>query len=75
MVLTRAFLQILCHGKNASNAQPFCPAEGTESSFEFSMAINEFLFSLNIDNINLVKLVYYIQESNIIHKVSNCNVF
>nr|GMD32368.1 ATP-dependent DNA helicase DDX11 [Ipomoea batatas] len=69
MVLTRAFLQILCHGKNASNAEPFCPAEGTEGSFDFSMAINEFLFSLNIDNINLVKLVYYIQESNIIHKV------
>ncbi|CAG7895106.1 unnamed protein product [Brassica rapa] len=35
-----------------------------------SMAINDFLFSLNIDNINLVKLLAYIKQSNIIHKVS-----
>ncbi|ESQ26999.1 hypothetical protein EUTSA_v10019547mg [Eutrema salsugineum] len=35
-----------------------------------SMAIYDFLFSLNIDNINLVKLLAYIKESNIIHKVS-----
>lgn len=34
-----------------------------------SMAIYDFLFSLNIDNINLVKLLAYIKESNIIHKV------
>ncbi|CAH9088546.1 unnamed protein product, partial [Cuscuta europaea] len=68
MVITRAFLRILCHEMNTGG--PFCPAsEGTESGFEFSMTINEFLFSLNIDNINLVKLVYYMQESNIIHKV------
>ncbi|RAL44089.1 hypothetical protein DM860_015010 [Cuscuta australis] len=67
MVLTRAFLHILCHGKNTGSS--FFSAEGTESGFEFSMTINEFLFSLNIDNINLVKLVYYIQDSNIIHKV------
>ncbi|KAJ4888446.1 RAD3-like DNA-binding helicase protein [Raphanus sativus] len=35
-----------------------------------SMAIYDFLFSLNIDNINLVKLLAYIKQSNIIHKVS-----
>ncbi|EOA34339.1 hypothetical protein CARUB_v10021859mg [Capsella rubella] len=35
-----------------------------------SMAIYDFLFYLNIDNINLVKLLAYIKESNIIHKVS-----
>ncbi|KFK42393.1 hypothetical protein AALP_AA2G250200 [Arabis alpina] len=35
-----------------------------------SMAINDFLFSLNIDNINLFKLLAYIKESNIVHKVS-----
>ncbi|KAK9281864.1 hypothetical protein L1049_004771 [Liquidambar formosana] len=33
------------------------------------MAINDFLFSLNIDNINLVKLLRYMKESSIIHKI------
>lgn len=44
-------------------------AFGTKRATDSSMAINEFLFSLNIDNINLVKLLHYIKESNIIHKV------
>lgn len=34
-----------------------------------TMTINEFLFALNIDNINLVKLLQYVKESNIIYKV------
>jgi hypothetical protein len=35
------------------------------------MTINQFLFSLDIDNINIVKLCQYVKESNIIHKVKN----
>lgn len=42
---------------------------GENGSSDFSMAINDFLFSLNIDNINLIKLHQYIKESNIMHKV------
>ncbi|KAI4963362.1 hypothetical protein ZWY2020_014975 [Hordeum vulgare] len=34
------------------------------------MTINKFLFSLDADNINIVKLCQYLKESNIIHKVS-----
>lgn len=73
MVLTRAFLQTLC--KNSSSyIDSSCVEEvsGSTSALDSSMAINEFLFSLNIDNINLVKLLQYIKESNIIHKVSDC---
>ncbi|XP_028109836.1 ATP-dependent DNA helicase DDX11 [Camellia sinensis] len=73
MVLTRAFLQIL-HPENSTSYTDSCPDadgfSGAKSANDCSMAINEFLFSLNIDNINLVKLVRYIKESNIIHKVS-----
>uniref|UniRef100_A0A2N9EY99 Helicase ATP-binding domain-containing protein n=1 Tax=Fagus sylvatica TaxID=28930 RepID=A0A2N9EY99_FAGSY len=69
MVLTRAFLQIL--REDASVDLPHTEkASGANSAFYASMAINDFLFSLNIDNINLVKLLQYIKESNIIHKVS-----
>ncbi|KAL2645440.1 hypothetical protein R1flu_013027 [Riccia fluitans] len=35
------------------------------------MTINDFLFSLNIDNLNLFKIRRYIKESNIVHKVSS----
>ncbi|XP_059644608.1 uncharacterized protein LOC132286308 [Cornus florida] len=73
MVLTRAFLQILNSESKASCADPFFDddeASGAKGPHEYSMAINEFLFSLNIDNINLVKLLQYLKESNIIHKVS-----
>ncbi|KAJ7527554.1 hypothetical protein O6H91_16G060900 [Diphasiastrum complanatum] len=35
------------------------------------MTINDFLFSLQIDNINLFKLRRYIRESNIVNKVSS----
>lgn len=40
-----------------------------EAPSESSVTINDFLFSLNIDNINFVKLINYVKESNIIHKV------
>ncbi|MCO5590825.1 hypothetical protein L7F22_044800 [Adiantum nelumboides] len=35
------------------------------------LTINDFLFSLNIDNINMFKLWQYMKESNIVHKVSS----
>ncbi|KAK2971189.1 hypothetical protein RJ640_008613 [Escallonia rubra] len=64
MVLTRAFLQTL---SNSSCSEEVYDAK---SSTDASMTINEFLFSLNIDNINIVKVLQYMKESNIIHKVS-----
>ena len=72
LVITRAFLQILFNGKDTSLVDPGHDAEkafGAKNALDSSMAINELLFSLNIDNINLVKLLHYIKESNIIHKV------
>lgn len=72
LVVARAFLQILLNGKDTSLVDPGHDAEkafGAKSASDSSMAINDFLFSLNIDNINLVKLLHYIKESNIIHKV------
>ena len=73
MVLCRAFLQILCSEKDASYRHPFQDNEKTSeanSASCSSMAINDFLFSLNIDNINLIKLLQYLKESNIMHKVN-----
>ncbi|XP_052183885.1 uncharacterized protein LOC127795942 [Diospyros lotus] len=73
MVLTRAFLQTLRPDDSTGSTEPCYDAEGAsraKSAENCSMAINEFLFSLNIDNINLVKLLRYIKESNIIYKVS-----
>lgn len=71
MVVSRAFLQIL--HENPSYADLSQDTEKTyraNGSSDSSLAINDFLFSLNIDNINLVKLLQYIKESNIMHKVS-----
>ncbi|XP_016514733.1 uncharacterized protein LOC107831480 [Nicotiana tabacum] len=69
MVLTRAFLQALGSENCQSSFDPVYNAEGSKSGFDSSMSINEFLFAHNIDNINLFKLLRYIEESNIIHKV------
>ncbi|KAH1048040.1 hypothetical protein J1N35_038824 [Gossypium stocksii] len=73
LVLTRAFLRILLNDKDG-NRLNICPdaEKGVRENktFDSSMAINDFLFSLNIDNINLIKLLQYIKESNIMHKVS-----
>lgn len=70
MVLTRAFLQFLHLENSEGDANTCCEGvSGAKSANDGSMAINEFLFSLNIDNINLVKLLRYIKESNIVHKV------
>ncbi|XP_076911662.1 uncharacterized protein LOC143569694 [Bidens hawaiensis] len=62
LILTRAFIQTLCNKEDSSLVN--------SSGSECSMCINEFVFSLNIDNINLVKLLLYIKDSNMIHKVS-----
>lgn len=75
MVLTRAFLQVLRNENCQSTFDPLCNAEGSKSGFESSTAINEFLFAHNIDNINLFKLLLYIEESNIIHKVYDLCLF
>ncbi|VAH03340.1 unnamed protein product [Triticum turgidum subsp. durum] len=55
-VLTRSFLRCLISNEDCSSAVT-------------SMTINKFLFSLDIDNINIVKLCLYLKESNIVHKV------
>ncbi|KAG9141107.1 hypothetical protein Leryth_001607 [Lithospermum erythrorhizon] len=70
LVLTQAFRKILCVENNAKITDPLCDLAGAANAFNYSMSINEFLFSHNIDNINLVKVLQYIEESNIIHKVS-----
>ncbi|KAM3407885.1 hypothetical protein ACQJBY_001302 [Aegilops geniculata] len=56
-VLTRSFLRCLISNEDCSSAVT-------------SMTINKFLFSLDIDNINIVKLCQYLKESNIVHKVT-----
>ncbi|KAL0319246.1 UNVERIFIED_CONTAM: ATP-dependent DNA helicase DDX11 [Sesamum angustifolium] len=71
IILTRAFLQMLSDDMNVVNpTDPSCDAEEIKNASCSTMTINEFLFGLNIDNINLVKLLQYMTESNIIHKVS-----
>lgn len=75
LVLTRAFLQVLLDDKDVSCLNT-CPdadnGAGEKRAFNSSMAINDFLFSLNVDNINLIKLLQYIKESKIMHKVDLC---
>ncbi|RLN00731.1 putative ATP-dependent RNA helicase DDX11 [Panicum miliaceum] len=56
-VLTRSFLRVLTNNQDGASTMS-------------SMTINQFLFSLDIDNINIMKLCQYVKESNIIHKVS-----
>lgn len=72
LVLARAFLQILYNEKDANYMNSFQCTEkesGENGASDSSVAINDFLFSLNIDNINLIRLHQYIKESNIMHKV------
>lgn len=57
-VLTRSFLRALINNQGGASTMS-------------STTINQFLFSLDIDNINIVKLCQYVKESNIIHKVKN----
>ncbi|KAI4329251.1 hypothetical protein L6164_021538 [Bauhinia variegata] len=74
IVITRAFLQVLLNEKDAGltdSYQNIEKASEENRASDFTMTINDFIFELNIDNINLVKLVKYIKESNIMHKVSS----
>lgn len=74
MVITRAFLGAL-NEKNRDNLNASENADNLSAgkiTIASSMAINDFLFTLNIDNINFVKLQHYLKESNIIHKVKSC---
>ncbi|OIW11879.1 hypothetical protein TanjilG_25792 [Lupinus angustifolius] len=73
MVLTQAFLRVL-HSEKDGNLVGSChyieqASEETRAS-DFTMAINDFIFELNVDNINLFKLLKYIKESNVMHKVN-----
>jgi len=72
MVLTQAFLRVLLDDKDGNLIDSCCDVDqaSEKSSSDFTMAINDFLFEQNIDNINLVKLLKYIKESNVMHKVS-----
>ncbi|XP_008649467.1 ATP-dependent DNA helicase DDX11 isoform X2 [Zea mays] len=55
-VLTKSFIRVLINNQDGASTMS-------------SMTINQFLFSLDIDNINIVKLCQFVKESNIIHKV------
>lgn len=73
MVLTRAFLRVLLNETNANlidSCQDIEKASKESRISDFTMSINDFMFELNIDNINLVKLVKYMKESRIMHKVN-----
>jgi len=71
MVLTQAFLRVLLNDKDGNLIDSCCDlAQASSIASDFTMAINDFLFEQNIDNINLVKLLKYIKESNIMHKVN-----
>lgn len=73
MVLTQAFLRVLLNEKDGyliDSCRDIEHAAEESRASDFTMAINDFLFELNVDNINLVKLFKYIKESNIMHKVS-----
>ena len=78
MVLIQAFLHCLSGNQQKDMRDQSSCGQVNGRSFETGekntrddlvMTINEFLFSLDIDNINLVKLQCYMKESNIIHKV------
>ncbi|CAH8392447.1 unnamed protein product [Eruca vesicaria subsp. sativa] len=70
LILIRALLKPLdTSDRNLNSVNSGLPSKSKPCG-GCSMAIYDFLFSLNIDNINLVKLLAYIKQSNIIHKVS-----
>lgn len=72
MVLINEFLRVLINEKdeNLIDSRPDIEQASEErKASNFTMTINDFLFELNIDNINLVKLLKYIKESHIMHKV------
>lgn len=73
MVLTQAFLRVLLNEKDGNliaSCRDIEQASEESRVSDYTIAINEFIFELNIDNINLFKLLKYIKESNITHKVN-----
>ncbi|KAH0450278.1 hypothetical protein IEQ34_020970 [Dendrobium chrysotoxum] len=68
--VTKSILRLLLSHQDDDSKFSACLTESAPLEEDNSMTINEFLFSLDIDNINFVKLVHYVKESNIIHKVS-----
>ena len=68
LMLIEAFLNRLSgYNKNTEMT------EGNETAE--MLTINDFLFSLDIDNINMFKLCEYMKSSKIIHKVRASNEF
>ncbi|CAN8233350.1 unnamed protein product [Cochlearia groenlandica] len=73
LILIQALLKPIANDRNLNtrnNGIDTGSPSKNKPSRGCSMAIYDFLFSLNIDNINLVKLLAYFKESNIVHKVS-----
>ncbi|CAL5210710.1 unnamed protein product [Lathyrus oleraceus] len=73
MVVIQEFLRVLLNEKDGNlidSHRDIEQASEERKASDFTMSINDFLFELNIDNINLVKLLKYIKESHIMHKVS-----
>ncbi|KAL4193954.1 hypothetical protein AMTRI_Chr05g56790 [Amborella trichopoda] len=74
MVVAKALLQLLIC-KEEVNSVEHCKVIDAQQTEEpemcnSSVTVNDFLFSLEIDNVNLIKLKEYVKESNITHKVS-----
>lgn len=72
MVVIQEFLRVLLNEKDGNlidSHRDIEQASEERKASDFTMSINDFLFELNIDNINLVKLLKYIKESHIMHKV------
>jgi chromosome transmission fidelity protein 1 len=68
LILIEAFLNRLTANDKSTELK-----EGNETVE--MLTINDFLFSLNIDNINMFKLCEYMKSSKIIHKVRVSNAF
>ncbi|KAH9300391.1 hypothetical protein KI387_011974 [Taxus chinensis] len=80
LVLIQAFLRCLSDnqkkymGGKSANDLGNVQNSGVDEKYSKNgvvLTINQFLFSLEIDNINLVKLQRYVKESKFIHKVSS----
>lgn len=72
--IIRSFIELLAtsadtHATTATNGTVGSSGKGNASGK--MMTINDFLFSLEIDNLNLFKIRRYIKDSNIVHKVSS----
>lgn len=77
LILTRALLKALHDDETfvAPYQNTKCKPWTATKVADHTFSINDFLFSVNIDNINLVKLLSYLRESNIIRKVNMINSF